>query len=383
MDLTNAVVAIVTLVFSLGITLVVFLVSLAVPLTVLWLIWRQVRSGKATLVLSGPLVAAAAAAAPAPSGPIFVKRSRCRACGAPKVQRSLNAYVYCDFCGLLMDWDFQACLADRRSRLPGPTYEALLRSLGPKLQAAKEAGDREAYRAVQLQLWEAYATACPAALPPRIGDPAFRRRFVAWSADAQLEQDLDPGTGASFERQQAQVRALSWDRANPFQPKIQPGSFDALLEAVLAHQAGVCGLLEARGLLERHPDHPTAELFQHIGVSALVQGWIPYFKEGETERVLVRTGLKDEYDEVAPPKTLSGPCPSCGAPLEAVEGAKRVLCYACGHLAGVGTGTLPCHGCGAPVTLPDQGSLFACPNCEAELRLFRQSGGKGLGAVGG
>lgn len=369
---------VITLVFAV-VMLVTVLLSVAFPLFLLWFVYRRIASGQATVVVSGPLVdlamaqGARAAAPPAPAGPTFVKRTRCPACGAPKVTRSLNAYVYCDFCGHLVDWDFQACLADKRSRLPGPTYEALLRSLGPRLAAARATGDRAGYRAIQVEIWQAYATACPAALPPRLGDPAYRARLVDWQADAQTEQDLDPSCAASFERQQASVQRLQWDRANPVQPRVQPGSFDVLLDAVLAHQDTVTRRLEATGLLERHPDQPSAELYRHIGVSALVQGWIPFFKPGETERVLEKTGLKDVYDEVPPPRVESGPCPSCGAPLQVVEGAKRVLCHGCGHLAGVGTGTLPCHGCGSPITLPSTGSLVACPSCAAELRLMRHT----------
>lgn len=363
----SLVITLVTLVFTAAIGLLTVLVSVAVPLAIFWFILKQVESGKATIIVPGAIIPTA------PKGPQFVKRTRCPSCGAPKVQRSLSAYVYCDFCGLLIDWDFQACLADKRSRLPGPTYEALLRSLGPKLTAAKAAEDREAYRAAQLTIWEAYATACPAALPPRIGDPAFRTRLTTWQADSQTDLDFDPTVAAAFARQQAATQALAWDRSDPFQPKIQPGSFDQLLDAVLAMQKATIDKLESGGWMERHPDHPSGDLFRRMGVSALVQGWIPFFKQGETDRVLERTGLKGEYDAIAPPKTLDGPCPSCGAQLQAVEGAKRVLCYHCGHLAGVGTGTLPCHGCGTPVTLPDHGSLFNCPNCEAELRLMRWS----------
>lgn len=377
-SIIGLVVTVVTVLFSAFIALVATFLSVAVPIVVLWFMYRQVSQGKATLVVSGPLAQALATQAlatqgmpPAP-GPQYVKRTRCRSCGAPKVQRSLNAYVYCDFCGLLIDWDFQACLADKRSRLPGPTYEALLRSLGPKLSAAKAAQEHDAYRAAQVTIWDAYATACPAALPPRVGDPAFRKKLVAWQADSQTDLDFDPGVAASFARQNAAVTALAWDRQNPFQPKIQPGSFDSLLDAVLAHQLATTDRLEAGGWMERHPDHPTADLFRHMGLSALVQGWMPYFKDGETDRVLTKTGLKGDYDEVVPQKLVSGPCPSCGVDLQAVEGAKRVLCAACGHLAGVGTGTLACHGCSAPITLPDQGNLFACPNCEAELRMMRR-----------
>lgn len=386
--LFGIVVTVVTVFVSVCIGLLATVVSVALPIGIMWFVYQQVRDGKATVVVSGPFAhvlasaagsssgsptgsSAAASPAFAASGPQFVKRTRCRACGAPKVQRSFNAYVYCDFCGLLVDWDFQACLADKRSRLPGPTYEALLRSLHPKLAAARTADDRVAYRAAQVTIFDAYATACPAALPPRIGDPAYRKRLVVWQAESQADLDFDPEVAASLARQSAAVTALVWDRQNPFAPKIQPGSFDSLLDAVLAHQVTTTERLAAGGWLERHPDHVTAELFRHIGVSALVQGWMPFLKDGEANRVLARTGLKGEYDEVVPQTLRTGQCPSCGAGMQVVEGAKRVLCVSCGHLAGTGVGTVACHGCAAPVSLPEHGSLYACPHCEAELRMMR------------
>lgn len=373
-SLVALIVTVVSLLFTAAVTLVVTVISVALPLGILWFVFKQVKDGKRTVFVSGPLVDAVVrqqSRSPAPAGPQLVKQTRCTSCGAPKVQRSLHAYVYCDFCGLLVDWDFQAALADTRSRLPGPTYEALIRSLQPKLTAAKAANDRGAYQAAQQTIWEAYATACPAALPPRIGDPAFRKRLVAWQAASQTDLDFDPAVGAARARQDAAVTALAWDRSDPFHPKIQPGSFDSLLDAVVAHQVASTEALEAGGWLEKHPDHPSAELFQHIGLSALVQGWLPYFKAGEPDRVLTKTGLKGSYHEVTTHPVKSGPCPSCGARIEAVEGAKRVLCESCGHLAGVGTGTIPCHGCATPITLPEVGNLFACPSCDAELRMMR------------
>jgi hypothetical protein len=92
----------------------------------------------------------------------------------------------------LGDWDFRAAMSDRRSRAPGPAYERLLAQLGPRIAAAKASGDPEAYEAVQREMWEAYAAACPAACPPRIGDARYRPAWVAWSAKSQALQDLDP-----------------------------------------------------------------------------------------------------------------------------------------------------------------------------------------------
>ena len=86
--------------------------------------------------------------------------SRCPACGTPKTRPSATAYVYCDACGALADYDFRkAC--EQPMRLPGPVYRSLQERLAPKLAKAQAAGDRDAYRKIQLQLFDAWVTACP------------------------------------------------------------------------------------------------------------------------------------------------------------------------------------------------------------------------------
>jgi hypothetical protein len=356
--LVTLVIAALTAVF----TIVVTLVSIAVPLVMFWFIYKNLSAGNFTIVVpgAGPLVQA--------TDPTWVKRSRCRACGQPQVRPSRNAYVYCDACGELMDWDFQACLADKRSKLPGPAYEAIVRQSGPELQRARAAADRSAYESAQKRIWEAYATACPAALSPRIGDPRYKSAIVTWQATAQTAADLDPVTAGTLAAQTTATGALQWDRSNPWAPRAEAGSFFALLDAVVAHQRACIALYEREGLMERHPDRPNGELFVKMGTSAMAQGWIPYLNPPEVDKMLAITGLKDEFTRIEPPNLKKGNCPSCGGPLEVVDAAKRVLCYACGHLAAVGGGTMACHGCGSPVDVPTDSSLFKCGACDAELR---------------
>src|SRR5262245_54348612 len=47
----------------------------------------------------------------APPNPGYVKRCSCPTCGAPKKLASVTAYVYCDYCGSLIDYDFRQASA--------------------------------------------------------------------------------------------------------------------------------------------------------------------------------------------------------------------------------------------------------------------------------
>ena len=56
----------------------------------------------------------------------FVKRCTCVVCGAPKKLPAVTAYVYCDYCASLIDYDLRsACAGDTA---PGPEYAAAVNS---------------------------------------------------------------------------------------------------------------------------------------------------------------------------------------------------------------------------------------------------------------
>jgi hypothetical protein len=356
----SLVITLVTLVFTLVIlvfTVLVTLLSALAPFLFLW--WVVTQMGQ--LNFQVPVT---------PPGPIMVKRTVCKGCGAPKIKRVLSAYVYCDYCGELADWDFRAALADKRSKQPGPAYVQMLRERGPAIEAAKLANDAVAYEAVQRELWETYAKVCPASLSPRIGDANYRKRWVAYTSAHFTAAELDPMCQATFAAQTAATNAIQWDRSDPFSPRAVPATFFPLLDAVTANQKAWMKIAAERGLLDLHPDHPTEDLLLRMGTSAFVQGWMPFLGKADQDEMLARTGLGGEYVRAEEKPVRNGKCPSCNAGLEVVEGAKRVVCMACGHLAGVGAASLPCHGCGSSVDLPAGSQLFKCGQCDAELRMM-------------
>jgi LSD1 subclass zinc finger protein len=344
-------------------SLLVALIATAAPFLVLWWLYRQglfdpAKWGRVFVI-----------GIPAPTAPQarYVKRGTCRSCGSPKVKPSQSAYVYCDFCGELMDWDFRAAMSDRRSKAPGPAYEGLLAQLRPQIEAARASGDKAAYEAVQLKLWAKYAELCPAALSPRIGDARYRDRYVRYAAAQQTAIDLDPTCKAAFDGQQVATAGLVWDRSNPFQPKAEPASFHRLVDAVLAYQKAAAAHTEACGVLALHPDRPPAEILPRIGASALVQGWMPYIAKADADRLLETCGLTGEYVAFTPIEEVHGKCDGCAAPLDVPKGAKRVLCHHCGAYSVLAGGHFPCHGCGAPIDVPDSGAAFSCQACGAHL----------------
>ncbi len=297
----------------------------------------------------------------------YIKKVRCRVCGGAKATPPRTAYVYCDYCATLADYDIQ--LAMEAQTPPGPAYESLQVALTPRIEEATLKNDRDALFELQRELIEKHIELCPKSYSPRIGDPRYR--------DAVLEYQATIATYAAFNEEGKRleadmnhaIRTLRW-LGNPMQGvKVRPDTFWDLYNAYRDMTESNMDLVETEGLLERHPDDLTRELALRLGRSAFVQGWLPYLDEATANELLDATGLRAVYDHVPDPKTVRRNCGQCGHGLETVEGAERVLCEACGFVANTAAPDIDCRGCGAPVSVPEGTRMYSCPYCQAELRL--------------
>lgn len=294
------------------------------------------------------------------------KRTICPTCGAPKSRPSQTGYVYCDYCGALSDFDFaKAC--EKPLERPGPVYENLSAQLKPQLDAALARGDVNAYRAAQIQLFDAYVTVCPNSVPMRTRDPAYRQRYVAYMAEGAVATAFDP-TAKQHEAAVAQTTAgLSFVQAKGGM-KVSPAAFEAMATAVFAQQHYVAGLHEARGVYAMQPDGASGELQRRLGWSMFAQGWLPMLDEASAAKLLAATRLKGEYQEIEPATGDAATCGSCGAPAVVMQGAKRMICEHCGHKLDAAGGKLPCAGCGASLVPDENAQTFACPHCKMAVQ---------------
>src|SRR5579859_4281919 len=115
----------------------------------------------------------------APPQPGFVKRCSCVVCGAPKKLPTITAYVYCDYCASLVDYDLRrACEGDTA---PGPAYAATVNATQAESRAALAAGDRDAYRDLQRKVYAAYVANVPMAVSHRArNDAAYLATYVSY-----------------------------------------------------------------------------------------------------------------------------------------------------------------------------------------------------------
>lgn len=60
----------------------------------------------------------------------FVKQVECARCGAPKRLPSRAAYLYCDHCGALVDYDFRLANSGTNAGLTNTVYHQLIPQAG-------------------------------------------------------------------------------------------------------------------------------------------------------------------------------------------------------------------------------------------------------------
>lgn len=294
------------------------------------------------------------------------KRSTCPTCGAPKMRPSATAYVYCDHCGELSDYDFaKAC--EKPMERPGPVYENLLAQVKGEMEHARMAGNVAGFRAVQMRLFDVFVTACPGSVPLRVGDPAYRHKYVAYMAEGATVTAFDHAA-KQYEAAVTQTVAGLAFYTQGGVTRVQPARFQQMAAAVFAQQAHIERLYDQHGVYAMFPERASKELQKRIGMSLFCQGWLPMLDEASAKQLLAQTGLTTEYVEADPPQGDDASCTCCGAKLSALPGAKRVVCEKCGHRLDVGGARVTCRGCGSPLAPAEGVTNFACPHCKIPMQ---------------
>lgn len=315
---------------------------------------------------------------------VRVRVVKCHACGGHKQLPSQTAYVYCDFCGALSDWDF-AMACSQGNALPGPAYEALHRRLAPAIKQAAWQGDRATVKALYTQLFTEHIRLCPSSYSPRIVDGDYRVRYLDYYTDTMMIHDMDPRVAAWTQYMNQRIAELRQTQmmqgavmsfgifavalgAQPQALQFPDQPFWAVYQAFRNQLATQMHAVEEAGSLAKYPDEVTRTLVERVGVSAFVQGWLPYLSENMRGHLIRDAGLTDQYIDIQPPPLQLRRCGGCGSQLDVVTGARRVICFRCGKKIDVSAHEFPCPGCGAPSSVPAGSTDYACPYCSVRIQ---------------
>ena len=321
------------------------------------------RTGQAAEAGSGTWVRQVLAIL-APPQPGFVKRCTCVVCGAPKKLPTVTAYVYCDYCASLIDYDLRrACEGDTA---PDPAYAATVNSTQAAAREAAAAGDRDTYRDLQKRVFEAYVTGVPMAVSHRArNDRGYRDAYVGYMAGAATARAFDPASQALEAEMRQRVMGLRYS-GNMMSPTVSSDSFWPMVDTLERQIEASQVLYRSAGLAELDPDH-AEHLTGKLGWSGFCQGWLGMLPAETATQLLDRAGLTNEYVPVEAEDGQSRHCGGCGAEFSALPGATAIICEGCGRKMDLGSAEIPCASCGAVMTLPAGADRMACPFCQAQV----------------
>ncbi len=298
----------------------------------------------------------------------FIKRVNCSQCGAPKSRPSTTAYMYCDFCGSLMDYDFRLANANTNAGITNTIYHRIIATVQMPLAQAKARGDRDAVRQIYKQVFTQWLQECPNAASPRaIKDMDFRGQLIDYFAECAVVKDMDSHQATLQSKMDGLVAALqriptpggAWMVAGPF------WEYAALFKEQMQ---GTYALIRELGVHELDPDKASETVALRMEYSTFCQAWLPHLSPEDGEKLLKLYGLNAEYDEVKPLETDQRHCGSCGSDIEVLPGAKKVVCETCGFKIDVNSQAIPCQKCGALLSFPVSMDHVVCPYCSTDTR---------------
>lgn len=298
----------------------------------------------------------------------FIKKAACARCGAPKTLPSKTAYLYCDYCGALVDYDFRIANAGTNAGITNTVYHRLVAPRQAAMAQAKATGNRDWYRHLMLEVFGQWIEQCPQAVSPRAKtDLDFRQRMVAYCAECSVCKDLDP----QQQQLDAQVNAL----INAFQRiPVADGAWRVsgdfwTVAQLWKHQMELAyAAMEAAGVSTMDPDDPPPGVALKMELSTFCQAWLPHLSPEDGQRLLQYYGQTGDYTKLEPQPTENHSCGGCGAELHTVVGARVVVCEDCGLQIDMLNGPVPCRQCGAPLSFPVGASHLACPYCTSQTQ---------------
>jgi LSD1 subclass zinc finger protein len=298
----------------------------------------------------------------------FIKRVNCSQCGAPKSLPSRTAYIYCDYCGSLMDYDFRIANADTNAGLTNTVYHRIYATVQEEMAQAKARGDRDECRRLYRQVYNQWLRECPTAASPRAyKDMTFREQFIAYQVECFVEKDFDPKQAELESQMQWLTNSLqriptpggAWIVGGPFWQYAEMFKKQMGLAYASIHEKGIDGM---------DPDNAPQGVPLLMEYSYFCQAWLPHLSPQDGERLLKFFGLAGEYDAVSHQETDSHQCGSCGSELHTMPGARQVVCESCGFMIDVGSQAVLCQKCGARLSFPVSVNHLLCPYCSTDNR---------------
>jgi DNA-directed RNA polymerase subunit RPC12/RpoP len=297
-----------------------------------------------------------------------IRAYRCFTCGAPKRIAPRTAYVHCDFCGTLFDYDVEIMMLEHEGTDHEDLLEKLINGVRPQLREAFRASDWPRYREHWRWVYSTDMALWPRAWSPRIGDPTYREAMLGFVVGTCIARNQrGPADRAAQERCEVVTTNV--------QDEIARGDRNAIARALFAWMPARMAALEEEtrvydraGLFAIHPDGLTAASHWQINRGLVALQWKPLVAADVFGEVLERSGITTATTRAEPIAIDQASCGCCGGKLLVVAGSRALVCESCGHRLEPGERAFACPTCGARVLAKAAGET-KCAWCASVFTL--------------
>jgi LSD1 subclass zinc finger protein len=293
----------------------------------------------------------------------YVKQVDCTRCGAPKRLPSKTAWLYCDHCGTLIDYDFRAANFGTNAALTNQIFMYLYAPVKVELEKAVVLRDKDRYRELLRPVYTEWLRQAPQAVSPRAtSDDEFRQRTVDYFIETSICREFNPQAHGLNDKLTAATNAI---RRFP-----QPGGGELVDDSIwpvaqlykeqmdLSYQ-----LIVDSGIIDTEPEQTPLDIQLRMEYSVFVQNWLPKIPPASVDRFLAFFGIKNEYKKADVVDVHTKKCAGCGDELKTLPDARAVVCESCGKKLDIAGGEVPCQNCGARLSFPVGVSAIECPYC--------------------
>jgi ankyrin repeat protein len=295
--------------------------------------------------------------------PGMIKKVRCHSCGAPKINDYSHAYLYCDFCGAFMDFDYhlarqlvpaekndtetealrqQNRLYSTYSIIDWMTYpeylaaEEQLRKEGitPESQpyggekylskmcdfledrgmaypflfkVAREQADTERYARLKVKREEQLMDEHPGVFSPKIADDIYRREYLRFIYESNTRIVKNDTLREMMSELNLRETELLYD-----EHYIDSTSFWVQFDLTKKFRQAWAEELDRENIFSVHPDGISKDQFINLQQTLFLQSWFPKLSPEDTKKALEITDKLDTFTPVEPAELDRIGCPACG-----------------------------------------------------------------------
>ncbi len=297
----------------------------------------------------------------------LVKKVDCLRCGAPKQLPSKTAYLYCDHCGSLVDYDFRLANLGTNAGYTNTVFRQLVKPVQAEIDRARAFQDKGRYRELYKSVFLEWLRECPQAASPRVAsDEGFRDRMASYMTEGMVVRDFDPNLAMLDVKYNMAVRSLKRLPMPDGQAWRVSDEIWQVASLFKEQTDAAYRLMDEQGVLAMDPDEAPPGVPVRMEYSIFCQGWIPHLEQEQADYLLGMFGLTGEYRRADVSNAEARKCGGCGDEMKVLPEARAAVCESCGRKLDIAGGQTPCQSCGAPLSFPVGISRIECPYCHSE-----------------